>query len=561
MGRLSPSILSIASIGIMLAGCDPAQGAGQSLMASSATKAHQHTAIPDKLLARVSQSVGVRYWQSNPEKAPAPLKRLFSELNERIAQASLHAQAAPSGVAPTADLFNLDTTGLPQNEESVSVCRSNTDVVLGGTNDYRGLLDPQMNFTGWHLSTDGGSTVQNEGRLPPLTVDGIELPSGGDPVDRADCDCDLFASSLNFNSVDREHNLNAIGVYRSDPGTLASCPGGTDPSCWPVRRAVAVSEPEHFLDKEWIDIGVSGNAGKVVWVTYTDFAFDAAAPAGFTASIQAVRCDAELVSCTDPILISGDDQDVQFSYVTIGPDGRVYVTWSEILGEREGMPETFIHKLRIAPEGSTQFGPEQVIYEERLAISMDGRLHANDFRVGTQSKHAVRRMNGGKTRIFVVWDACAARVLSETVCEEAEIKLVYSDDDGQHWSGVKILSVEGDNYFPSIADDPAGSSLAVTWFTNRRDERFHSRQDVELVSVKPSSVKVTKRQFVTSVSNETEADPALGGLFIGDYIDVFSHDGTAYVHYNANYRQIEFLGVGFPVPQQDNFLVKRSLSH
>jgi len=28
--------------------------------------------------------------------------------------------------------------------------------VLGGTNYYRGIVDPAGNFTGWHFSTDGG---------------------------------------------------------------------------------------------------------------------------------------------------------------------------------------------------------------------------------------------------------------------------------------------------------------------------------------------------------------------------------------------------------------------
>ncbi|MGK4003237.1 hypothetical protein WMF31_11480 [Sorangium sp. So ce1036] len=451
---------------------------------------------------------------------------------------------------------------MPQNEESVTACRSDIDIVLGGTNDYRGLLDPLSNFTGWHLSTNGGATVRNEGRLPTVTVGGIDLPSGGDPVDVADGDCQLFAGSLNYDPVDPFNNLNAIGVYRSDPATLARCPGGSDPSCWPVRRAVAVSRPGHFLDKEWIDVGVSGDAGKVVWAVYADFAVDESAPLGFTsASIYAVRCDADLESCTEPILISGDDQDVQFGDVTIGPDGRVYITWTEILGELEGTPQTFIHKLRIAPAGSTDFGDEQVVYEERQAIPFGGSLHANDFRVATYPKHAVRKTDCGGTRVFVVWDACAVRLLGEMSCQEPQIKLVYSDDDGRHWSDVKILSVEGDNYFPTIADDPLGSSLALAWFTNRHDTRFHNRQDVELVSVDPSSGEVTRRQRITGISNEPEADPLLGGSFIGDYIEVFAHREAAYVHYNANYRQVQLLGEGFRIPQQDNFLARRRLDH
>jgi hypothetical protein len=64
------------------------------------------------------------------------------------------------------------------------------------------------------------------------------------------------------------------------------------------------------------------------------------------------------------------------------------------------------------------------------------------------------------------------------------------------------------------------------------------------------------RQRVTGVSNETEADPILGGVFIGDYIDVHLLGGTAYVAYNANTRHVRVLGQGRPIPQQDNFLTR-----
>jgi hypothetical protein len=296
----------------------------------------------------------------------------------------------------------------------------------------------------------------------------------------------------------------------------------------------------------------------VVWVTYTDFTTTGPGPTDFTASIFAVRCNATLTSCTKPIKISDGDKDVQFSYVTIGPDGRTYITWSEIKGELEGTPQTFIHKLRIAPAGSTDFGPTRLIHTETQPLPFGGFLHANDFRIATVLKNAVRKMDDGKPRVFVVWDACAVRLLGGTSCEEPQIKLKYSDDDGRHWSDVKVLSVDGDNYFPTIADDPAGSQLAVAWFTNRRDTQFHNRQDVELATVTPNGA-VTKRQIITRPSNETEADPLLGGFFIGDYFQVFAHNGTAYVHYNANYRQIQLLGEGVPIPQQDNFLTRRRL--
>ena len=57
-------------------------------------------------------------------------------------------------------------------------------------------------------------------------------------------------------------------------------------------------------------------------------------------------------------------------------------------------------------------------------------------------------------------------------------------------------------------------------------------------------------------SNEPEADPLLGGFFIGDYIEVFAHNRTAWVGANANYRHVQLLFEGLPIPQQNNYLAK-----
>ncbi len=106
-------------------------------------------------------------------------------------------RATPGAVAGplAADVFNHDTVGLPQDEESVTVCGQ---TVLGGTNDFRSLLltPPQDMGAGWHLSTDNGRTLRNEGLLPPVTIAGQPVPARGDPVDVAGQGCSLFAGSV-----------------------------------------------------------------------------------------------------------------------------------------------------------------------------------------------------------------------------------------------------------------------------------------------------------------------------------------------------------------------------
>ena len=496
-----------------------------------------------------------------PLSQAAVIHRLFSHPNARQGELSAviaTLRAIASGAAPratpgaaagplAADVFNHDTVGLSQNEESVTVCGQ---TVLGGTNDFRSLLltPPQDMGAGWHLSTDNGRTLRNEGLLPPVTIGSQPVPARGDPVDVAGRGCSLFAGSVGSTPDDR---INAVVVYRSRPDTLASCAGGTAAACWPTRRAVATAGPPHFLDKEWMAVGPSGQAGEVVWVSFTDFILDATGTP-VSSSIKAVRCNPALSSCTDPIVVSGSDQQTTFSDVTVGPDGRTYLSWVQFLGSPE-TGQKMVLKLRVAPPGSTQFGPTRIVATEpKPAVAF---LHANGFRVQTIPKNDVKVVHG-HPRVFVVWEGCRTSI--HGVCEEPRINLARSTDFGASWRRT-VLSAGGDNYFPTISEDRGGAALAVAWYTNRHDRRFHSRQDVELASVDPGSGTVVKRQRLTPVSNETEADVVLHGLFIGDYFEVFARRGVAYVHYNANYRLVRVLGQGIPVRQQDNYLTKAHL--
>ncbi len=507
----------------------------------------------------LSSGVVSRQYLMHPQDAPEQVRPGYEAAARAIAQAKAAGGSGPAAARTVGNLlrFNRDSLGLPQNEESVSACEQQPNLVLGGTNDYRGLLNPKGNFTGWHLSTNGGRSLANEGLLPAVQIGRRAVPSGGDPVDAIDADCTLYAASLNYpTNLDFGHltaHTNGVAVYRTSATRLANCPGGDDPSCWPDRRAVATNGKGHFLDKEWMTAGKSGSAGRVVWVTYTDFNFaDPDFPGLFTNQIKAVRCDAALRRCTNPILISGQQNSLQFSDVTIGPDGRTYITWEEDndLANNFQPPEHMRFWLRVAEPGSTTFGPQRLVAAAPRNIGL-AELHADGFRISTYPKNTVAMVHG-KPRVFVTWDECKIRVLGDSVCEEPQVKLRYSDDLGRSWSSTRVVSQAGDNYFPTIT-----GRVAVAYYTSRYDPVFHNRQDVELVTLDAGTVRLTSRQRITPFSNEPEADPLFNdGRFIGDYIEVAAQSGSAYVHFNANYVSVRLLGAGVPVPQQDNFLAR-----
>jgi hypothetical protein len=82
------------------------------------------------------------------------------------------------------------------------------------------------------------------------------------------------------------------------------------------------------------------------------------------------------------------------------------------------------------------------------------------------------------------------------------------------------------------------------------------------VSINPRTGESRGHKRVTVSANETEADPLLGGFFIGDYIEAVLIRNRLYVHWNANYRKVPLLAgllhpEGVPVTplnQQDNYL-------
>jgi hypothetical protein len=502
------------------------------------------------LLRGPSQVVGIRYYLAHPHAAPGTLRPQFEVAHRVVASAS--PKVSLSGPARTVDnVFNRDRVGLPQNEEAVSACTPHPNKVISGTNDYRGILDKLGNFTGWYFSRDSGGSVRNEGLLPAITLrSGKKVPSGGDPTFVFGPAChSVYGASINYRGTP-SHGTSIEAVYRSTPRRLTTCPQGgaggtlTHPACWPDRRSLAKAAPGHFIDKDWMTAG-----GGYVWIAFDDLSKFNAEGNEEAGVVEIVRCSPNLNNCTKPIPLSTGQKVAEYPTVNVGPDGRTYVTWGEFFGDSFIGPAQRAW-IAVAAPGSLTFH-RHPIYKENQVLRARETLHANGFRVGTMFKNTVT-MAHGHPEILVAWDRCRLHVLKQ-LCEEAEIQVVRSGDLGRTWSHPRTISAGGDNIMPFLDTDPVTHRVVAAWYTSRFDPVFHNRQDVELVRLSPTG-QVQSRTRVTSTSNETEADPLLGGAFIGDYLQVDAVAGTAYVAYNANMRHERVFGEGVPIPQQDNYL-------
>ncbi|HEX5879243.1 MAG TPA: hypothetical protein VF468_13155, partial [Actinomycetota bacterium] len=86
---------------------------------------------PNSALTHMSQSVAVRAWLNDPSQAPEQYRGRFEAMQDAVTGARRARSAQARSVF--LDRFNRDVDGLPQNEESVGVCRSNSRYVLEGT--------------------------------------------------------------------------------------------------------------------------------------------------------------------------------------------------------------------------------------------------------------------------------------------------------------------------------------------------------------------------------------------------------------------------------------------
>jgi hypothetical protein len=69
---------------------------------------------------------------------------------------------------------------------------------------------------------------------------------------------------------------------------------------------------------------------------------------------QVVRCSADLSSCTRPVVLSQGQKVAEYPWVTIGPDGRTYITWGQFFVDSFIGPAQRAW-IAVAEPGSTTF--------------------------------------------------------------------------------------------------------------------------------------------------------------------------------------------------------------
>jgi hypothetical protein len=473
--------------------------------------------------------------------------------------AGLRTSLSSSISADPTTVFNLDNSPLPQNEESTAVNPATTTVV-GGYNDYRGLLTllniSPAGFTGFSVSNDGGATVRTDGDLPKITLPltSSATLSGGDPAVDSSNTGTFYLSNLYYNfSTSKFAGCpkkapceSAILVFPSVSSTaLSSCLGT---SCWGSPKAVVDTTFTEtpgggvFNDKDWMTVDRTSHASGL-YVTYTAFNL-----LNSQSTIDIVRCTYDLSTCSGSIIISGPDISTQGSFVAVRPDGSlsiVYASYDTIPLRIRGVqcsPGTGVTVTCTAPTTIAS------IPFELIALTND------DFRVALLPQLAVDYSSAHPDRVIVVWNECKTEGVSGTTfiiltCPQPLVRAAYTDATAMAgpWTTVNITS---SGIFPTVAIDPSKGTVNIAYYSTINDTWAH-RLDL-YVSQYPSGAFPSTPTIirVTAASDEPDADPLLHGGFFGDYIQATATAGTVYLGYTANYAQ-----KGTPPSYgQDNYL-------
>jgi len=308
-----------------------------------------------------------------------------------------------------------DILGRPQHEPHLAVYGSKVYALF---KDWRTGSRQRVFFA---RSLDSGNSWQpNYQIIEPTTL------LNSDPVIKVHPNSDPFACILG----------RGVFVARSiDQG-----------SSFDTARKASLQPPTDGIDKQWMEIGPSGNI-YVAWNAIIDF--------GPVTDIRLARSTDEGTTWSSWLRLNDNPPFDSTSFrigvqIVEGPDGILHALWG--WDDRDGIPG--IYKTTSTDSGRS-FGSNRLVAHQVLNDSMP-------WRTGLLPSAAVDRTNGN---VYVTWYDSRFRP------GFTDIAFARSTDDGATWDSVIFVNVTtiGDRtqqFMPAIAVDPFGRVFLI-WYDTR----------------------------------------------------------------------------------------------
>jgi hypothetical protein len=318
---------------------------------------------------------------------------------------------------------NQDTAVEDQNETSIAINPTNAQNLVGAWNDYF-TGDGRNTIIGYGWTTDGGLTWQSD-RYQPSSFAGSNT---GDPAVAADGDGNFYLGILVYSSGN-----NGIFCAKSTDGGATFGP--------PVQIDTGG-------DKNYVAADPLNNNVYMFWMN-----FSPGQTIYFSKSTDQNASWSPRLQISD----SGTGRSQNGAAPGVGPDGEVYVAWSDSSGNR-------ILFDRSLDEGDTFTSPDIVVASR---VPPAGTLQGQgNFRNPVLPGLAVDRSNGpNRGNIYVVWD--------DGRFGDPDVLISVSSDQGLTWSPPARVNDDSpgngiDQFFPWVAVDGAGR-VHVSWLDKRRD--------------------------------------------------------------------------------------------
>jgi hypothetical protein len=466
---------------------------------------------------------------------------------------------------------SFDAKHFPQNEPSVDISPADPNIIAIGNNDTRlySLNDPsEITWLGFNISDDDGRTWFNTyvpGFPTDTSAEGLASPlkgldASGDPIVRFDGEGNLFVAGIAYNYDFDQEDLSYDTVsYVARYDFTAGSPGGTstpysaaNPPNFTYAFTTIVSQGAggrglpggwglagRFEDKPWMAIDTTPSSPCRGTIYYTISSITG----GEAIHTYNSRSTDGGATFSNPVQISqgtgglthGEGKQSVGSDIAVARDGTVYVTYRTLKDQSvsDAINTAIVHR---SDDCGESFGQPVVA---ATYTRMPRQTPGLDFRTPVWSFIAV-----DDTDAAVVYVAFMAMPHETGEPANADIFVARSTDWGVSWE--EPVRVNDDatfkhQYFPTI--DVSNGALHVGWYdfrdSSNPDDPAATNDALNVYYAISNASGIDYPDFspnvkVTDVSHRTDCHLFLGGIFLGDYIELAAwFDGRNHIAHLA----------------------------
>jgi hypothetical protein len=434
----------------------------------------------------------------------------------------------PWNLIPVSDpALDPATQGYTQNTTSSAWCGSSVVVGYEDSGAYlrtdpNGAFGVPLSFNGVSYSENAGKSFADLGFLTPGTFSANALL--GDPVVTCSSATHFqFASILNTTTPDGINPLIGPSIsFSTNEGKSWSAP----------LQAVSLDGNSQLADTPWL--AVDSTDTQRLYLSYTEM--DALACNSINVVTSAdggkkwsapVSIDQECIP-TDPAAIQNA---VTGSRVTVGPDGKVYVTYEFFPGALPSPPQDNEIKFATSTNHGAAFGKPHTIAKlvpSGTGVELNGHLQVTEYpHIAVDRSHSASRGT-----IYVAYPDGRDKIMADPnsasgIYAYPDIFVAKSTNSGRSFSVLGGISrtqkdfrgIGHDQFLPGVAVDKDGE-VAVCYY-DRRNDPADLRVD-RFCSVSSNQGKTWTDRQVSNLHwlpslNADPLNPGGGGYTISEY--------------------------------------------